>query len=440
MMFAALLSSQPLPALAATPISVTIDGQPLSFDQPPVSLNDRTMIPFRGIVEALGATVTWDQATGTIRATRSTDNLTLDMQLNNKTAHVNGQSVELDVPPAIVHDRTLVPVRFLAESLGAIVRWDQGLQQVQIRTDKPLYGRTMQDIRKRWSQLKPTFTGDPYLVKPVATSPQAPGKLQPGFLQDGINMMNFVRYLVGSPDDVVLDESWNETGQYGAVMESILGHLDHRPAKPAGLDDAFYQRAYSSSSQSNLDIDDTLADAVQDYAWDFGVSNETALGHRRWLFYPNIQKVGFGYYNRFSTLYVFDDSRTPRFDYDYFAWPSKGYHPRSFFHPDENWSVSIPSDTYNRIVDQDVSIDLTDKSTGKSWHFSEDSFHQSHGDLFFWTSWDLFGHAGILIFRPPTRDFPNGYGNDEFEVKVNGLQKADGTPHPIQYTVSFFDL
>jgi len=98
-----------------------LDGGPLPFDVPPMVVEGRTMVPMRVIFEALGATVSWDDATRTITATR--DGLVVRATVGDRVIHVNNQRVTMDVAPVIVNGRTLVPVRFVSEALDAEVDW-----------------------------------------------------------------------------------------------------------------------------------------------------------------------------------------------------------------------------------------------------------------------------------------------------------------------------
>jgi endonuclease YncB( thermonuclease family) len=120
-------------ALAAQPILITVDGRPLSVDAPPVMRDNRVLVPLRGIFEALGATVRWDAGTQTITGSRG--DRTVILTIGNRQATVNGNSVSLDVPPAVIGGRTMVPVRFIADGLGARATWDAHLRTVSIRTD-----------------------------------------------------------------------------------------------------------------------------------------------------------------------------------------------------------------------------------------------------------------------------------------------------------------
>ena len=111
-------------------ISVTVDGQPLDFDQPPVIIDGRTVVPVAQIFRSLGAEVEWDGETRTVYGFRGDDEIVI--QIDNTQPTVNGQVIEIDVPATIVNGRTMVPARFIAESLGMKVAWNQESQTVKI--------------------------------------------------------------------------------------------------------------------------------------------------------------------------------------------------------------------------------------------------------------------------------------------------------------------
>ncbi len=111
-------------------ILVRVDDTILTFDQPPVIVNDRTLVPLRGIFEALGATVEWDASTRTVYATRGETHLSLVVDTN--IISKNGTNIQIDVPAQIIGDRTMVPVRAISESLEASVNWDGATRMVLI--------------------------------------------------------------------------------------------------------------------------------------------------------------------------------------------------------------------------------------------------------------------------------------------------------------------
>lgn len=111
-------------------ISVTINGKVLFFDQPPVLTDGRTLVPLRAIFTELGADIQWDDATKTVTATKG-ENVII-MQIGNAAYTVNGEQKTLDVPAQLINDRTLIPVRAVAESFNCTVNWQDETKTVEI--------------------------------------------------------------------------------------------------------------------------------------------------------------------------------------------------------------------------------------------------------------------------------------------------------------------
>ena len=117
------VSAAPAAALAADDdIKVMLDGERIAFDVQPQIIDERTMVPLRAIFEALGASVDWDQETQTVTAVKGDTKIALTIGKN--VIYVNDKPIELDVAPLIIDERTLVPVRAIAESFGLDVDWD----------------------------------------------------------------------------------------------------------------------------------------------------------------------------------------------------------------------------------------------------------------------------------------------------------------------------
>ncbi len=116
--------------VGAGAIDVVVDSQPLAMDVPPTIENSRTLVPLRAIFERLGAEIVWDGATQTVTATKDTS--TISLTIGQNTAYQNGKAITLDTPAKIIEGRTLVPVRFVSEALGAKVFWQGDTQTVRI--------------------------------------------------------------------------------------------------------------------------------------------------------------------------------------------------------------------------------------------------------------------------------------------------------------------
>ena len=164
-------------------------------------------------------------------------------------------------------------------------------------------------------------------MSPNITAPYTAGVLQYGLLADGLDAINYARYLAGLPDDVVLDPDLNDLAQHGAVLVAA-GEFSHTPSRPADMDDAFYQRGYEATSSSDLGWGyPDLASFNFSCMEDSDPSNIQWLGHRRWLLFPALAKTGMGYAESRTDTYVFDWSRQEPVDYEAILWPCAGYFP-----------------------------------------------------------------------------------------------------------------
>ncbi len=118
---------------AADEIKVTINGKEKAFDVTPVIINDRTLVPMRGIFEEFGATVEWDGVTQSVTASVAGSKIVL--QVGKVVAMINGQYASLDAPARLIEGKTMVPVRFIAETLGCEVNWEDATRTVVIKGD-----------------------------------------------------------------------------------------------------------------------------------------------------------------------------------------------------------------------------------------------------------------------------------------------------------------
>ncbi len=96
------------------------------------AVNGRTMLPMRSIFESLDATVAWDASSQTVTASRG--KTTIKLKVGSKKAFVNDKESFLDSPATIINSTTMVPVRFVSESLNLPVEWDPILRVVKINT------------------------------------------------------------------------------------------------------------------------------------------------------------------------------------------------------------------------------------------------------------------------------------------------------------------
>ncbi len=119
---------------AAEPISVQLNGEYINFTDNegnvvnPEIINNRTMVPMRKIFEVVGADIEWDNEER--KVTAITEEKVIELQIDNNEAILKDREtneekiIELDAAPVLLNSRTMVPVRFIAESLDKQVGWD----------------------------------------------------------------------------------------------------------------------------------------------------------------------------------------------------------------------------------------------------------------------------------------------------------------------------
>ena len=134
--FAAYANRQPLP-------SVIIDGQVITFaDQGAVMVNDRVLVPARGVFEHMGFTVTWHSQSRIARLESYDTVIFIPADLSSFI--VNGTIITPDVPQQMMNDRLMLPLRAIAEALGATAEWDASnrvarITSAQVMSETALY-------------------------------------------------------------------------------------------------------------------------------------------------------------------------------------------------------------------------------------------------------------------------------------------------------------
>lgn len=142
-------------AVAEDDVKVLVNGDAVVFeDQSPFVENGRTLVPMRAIFEALGATVEWDGETQTVISYDPLSAVSIVLQIGSNKLFVNDKAVELDVVAKIVNDRTMVPVRAIAEGMNSKVDWDQENHTVIITKDiEPVEGAPL-DEQNPWREFE----------------------------------------------------------------------------------------------------------------------------------------------------------------------------------------------------------------------------------------------------------------------------------------------
>lgn len=203
-------------------IMVKLNDEYIKFDQDPILVNDRTMVPMRFIFEKFGMTVEWNNDTNTATAYDGKTNISFTVSDCN--AMVNGKYFEMDTAPMLVGDRTLIPLRFLSETLGYKVGWKEYAQEVTIDDLPMIYNET----RKYYAVYREGYRGN----RTEIVFFDVEGDVQPTLVWDnGIQAIDQYGNILQITNDVkyYLDdetESWVQfEAGYGSISNNATGFL-----------------------------------------------------------------------------------------------------------------------------------------------------------------------------------------------------------------------
>ncbi|WP_240416481.1 copper amine oxidase N-terminal domain-containing protein [Paenibacillus periandrae] len=112
-------------------IRVIYEGMEIPFEVAPVLESGSVLVPFRSVFEAFGLTVTWEQTSR--RVVGSNDAVKIEMYIGKKNVSVNNEKKDLEMEPRIIDGITMIPLRFVSESMGKNVSWDPSTDTVTIK-------------------------------------------------------------------------------------------------------------------------------------------------------------------------------------------------------------------------------------------------------------------------------------------------------------------
>lgn len=263
------------------PIRVEVNGQNLFFDAEPY-LNkeyNRTLVPLRGIAEALGARVGWDSKTSSILITRS--DIELKLQANSKTVYVNGAKEEMEIPVTVRESRSFVPIRFITEYFGGQVNWIGESRTVELtintisslltKADTYYNNQNYEKAIENYLEVLKYDENHIYAIKQLATVYNVK-------LKEPQQAAQYLKkaYEINPKDDIILGNyAWN---QYGIgnidkgieLFEALTKLLPESPTAyyGIGLSYASYTKQDSVSAIKYFEIalDKGLANDSKDYA------------------------------------------------------------------------------------------------------------------------------------------------------------------------------
>lgn len=275
---------------------------------------------------------------------------------------------------------------------------------------------------------------DTWETAPDADS-ETEGKLSSSSIENGLNALNFIRYVAGLSPDVTINEDYGRRAQAGTALLTSVGTMTHTPKQPAGMPEIFYQLGYSGTSASNLASGySNLAHAITDgWMYDGDLFTISRVGHRRWCLDPRMKQTGFGHSGEYTAMYVFDGAKNnyTGYAYDYIPWPAKKMPVEYFYGP---WSVSLSPDAYRISSNDPIRVTLKNLETGKTYVY--DNLDKSGRDGYFNISTEGYGYGSCIIFQVD-EDFCEG---ERVSVEITGLKDSHGAESSISYTVSFFAM
>lgn len=346
-----------------------------------------------------------------------------------------------------------LPVEFVAKN----PEWTSATAKNQHSRSFPRQNPSQEEIKAQYAQLAFAFDRiDTYAIQPNTKSPYLAGRLSDESLQNGLDVMNFIRYVAGVPCNVTLDEKYIELAQTGALVNCVNDKMTHYPTQPKGFPDDLYKLGYEGCKSSNLGMgyQSIVSATIDGWMLDSDAENlKKGLGHRRWILSPVMQATGFGHVGRYSALYAFDgtdfyDGKEHTTISDFVAWPAQNM-PLELMakgdkygeaYGDYPWSVSLGKD-YATVDPSNVTVTLKDVNTGKIWTFNQEISSSDTSSVdhdYFQVS--VAGYSDLtqcIIFRPKYGEIVYDYGS-QFEVNISGLKDRFGEDKPISYTVNFF--
>ena len=289
-------------------------------------------------------------------------------------------------------------------------------------------------------------------VWPNTSAPYSLGQVSLQHRQKALESVNLMRMIAGL-SDVYLYNGYSELAQYGAVVLAANDELTHYPSQPAGMDDDFYNKGRTATSQSNIAYgwmsygyyDMTMF--TLGYMDDSEANNVPTVGHRRWILNPEMKYTGFGYAinggnSAYSAMYAFNqDGVTP--SYDFISWPASGNFPTELASTKMPWHVTLNPDKFDvsRMNTDSIRVTITAPNGTSQVIGAADASRDISLKYqpYFTVNKQGYGVDNAIIFRPGTQVFGAGSLQGVYNVTITGLYEKSGLPATVSYYVDFFD-
>ncbi|MDR2904265.1 MAG: copper amine oxidase N-terminal domain-containing protein [Clostridiales bacterium] len=284
------LNAAPVEPSSSGDITVYLNGEKIVFDQPPLIEEGRTLVPARAILEALGLKLTFDEFIGQVIASNLETEIVL--YLGSTSAYIDGIETQIDVPAKIIGGRTMVPLRFIAESMDLTVGWNESTRVIQLAgesapspspspTPKPVsyFYMTDQDIRDAIEDSRRSILR---AVSPTVITHEALEKLTADKEQRLVDLIGDYEALskFEEEEDLRLYEIMSTAEDYQVITPHFAIVKNPYPRSPlyTDNDDDLYENTKITANWDNLTkttTTETYFDAMKNlYENDFAVGNK----------------------------------------------------------------------------------------------------------------------------------------------------------------------
>jgi hypothetical protein len=266
----------------------------------------------------------------------------------------------------------------------------------------------------------------------------AAGTTGAAFKDDVRRRINWFRAMAGIPADIVFDTAFNTNAQAAALIMVEHGNLSHTPGATFGMTGCWTAAGETGANKGNLALGSYGPQSIIQYMEDEGGGN-TTVGHRRWILYPNITKMGTGdipevgsypygpgeHYDG-NCLYVIDSASNRATSGGFVSWPPPGFVPSEHLYP--RWSLQYNSAIFGTPTFGSASVSMTVAATGAGIPVSITSRYTGGGTTgdpaLVWTpNWSSFGGSPPLETR--------------LQITVSGITVgASGAPTTHTYYVT----
>ncbi len=236
----------------------------------PIIKDGRTLVPIRAIIEAFGGTVNWDGSTQTVVLGYCDDTVTLSV--GSTLAYVNDKSEILDVAPQIINGRTMLPIRFIAESFDFDVLWIGEYSCIAITNNNNSCGAAVPDEWKKADAIVGEETSETSGIKQEndSASIQISSELEVHFIDVGqgdsifIELPNSETMLIDAGYSSTITTNYVKNLGYSKLNYVVATHpdADHITGMPTVLNSFEVGTFYMPEKEHTTKIFEQMLDAL----------------------------------------------------------------------------------------------------------------------------------------------------------------------------------